>query len=140
MSESDNMRFAREIFAAWNSHDPERLAKLTEDTWMAESDTLPAPAMGPQGIREFMQGFITAFPDLHLDIDEMLASGDVVVTRWTATGTHRGPLMGVPPTGRRAVTRGCTVVRYNNGKPIHDWIYWDTGNLLRQLGVFPAHS
>ena len=46
--------------------------------------------------------------------------------------------MGIPATNRKTVTRECTVTQYKNGKTIHDWIYWDTGNLLRQLGVSPA--
>jgi predicted ester cyclase len=68
----------------------------------------------------------------------MFGNGDFVATRWTATGTHRGVLMGIPPTERRAVTHGCTVAQFRNGKGVHDWIYWDTGNLLRQLGVMPG--
>jgi predicted ester cyclase len=57
------------------------------------------------------------------------------VTRWTATGTHRGDLKGVPPTNRRAVTNGCSVTQFKNGKAVHNWLYWDTGHLLKQLGV-----
>jgi predicted ester cyclase len=60
--------------------------------------------------------------------------------RWTAKGTHRGTLMGIAPTNRATVTRGCTVTQYKNGKGVHDWIYWDTGNLLRQLGVLPTQN
>jgi len=63
-------------------------------------------------------------------IDQIFGEGDFVATRWTATGTHRGELMGIKPTNRRTVTHG--------GKAVHDWIYWDTGHLMRQLGVLPA--
>jgi steroid delta-isomerase-like uncharacterized protein len=138
MSEQDNMKLARRAIDAWNAHDPERLVKLTDEKYMAESDTIPAPVKGVLGIREFMKIYVTAFPDLHFAVDQMFADGDFVVTRWTATGTHRGVLMDIPPTNRKAVTRGCTVAEYKNGKGIHDWIYWDTGNLLRQLGVLPG--
>ncbi len=68
----------------------------------------------------------------------MLGDGNFVVTRWTTTGTQRGELMGIKPTNRRAVTHGCSVSQIKDGKPVHDWIYWDTGYLLRQLGVSPA--
>ena len=84
-----------------------------------------------------MRVYVSAFPDLHFTLDETLADGDSVVTRWTATGTQRGILMGIPPTNRATVTRGCTVAHCKGGKVVHDWIYWDTGNLLRQLGVLP---
>ena len=138
MSEQDNMKLMRQAFEAWNAQDPERLVKQTDDQYTAESDTIPTPIAGIQGIREFMRVYVTAFPDLHFTIDQMFADGDSVVTRWTATGTHRGVLMDIPPTNRKTVTRGCTVSQFKNSKGIHDWIYWDTGNLLRQLGVLPG--
>jgi steroid delta-isomerase-like uncharacterized protein len=93
---------------------------------------------GREAGREFMKTYVCAFPDLHFQIDQMLASGDFVVTRWTVTGTHRGELMGIPATNRRATIRGCTVVEIRNGKLVHDRIYWDTGTLLKQLGVLPS--
>jgi steroid delta-isomerase-like uncharacterized protein len=109
--------------------------KLLDEKWTAESDTLPTTLSGRESGRQFMAVYITAFPDLHFDVTQILADGDFVVTRWTATGTHRGELMGIAPTQKRTVTRGCSVSQYRNGKPVHDWIYWDTGHLLRQLGV-----
>src|SRR5262245_27794025 len=106
MAEQENRKLAREAFDAWNAQDPERLAKMIDENYVGESDTLPAPINGTRGMRDFMRIYITAFPDLHFDLDQMLAEGEFVVTRWTATGTHRGDLMGIPPTNRRAVTHG----------------------------------
>ena len=137
MSEQDNLRIARENIEAWNAHDPNRLGKNADEKFIAESDTLPAPVNGAQGLAQFMGVYVTAFPDLRFEIEQQFADGDFVVTRWVATGTHRGDLMGIASTGRRAVTHGCTVSQFKNGKGVHDWIYWDTGNLLRQLGVLP---
>ena len=94
--------------------------------------------MGREAARKFMRRYVSAFPDLHFQINQMLPSGDFVVTQWTATGTHRGELMGIPATNRRATIRGCTVVEIWNGELTHDWIYWDTGTLLKQLGVLPS--
>jgi len=88
--------------------------------------------------RQFMQIYVGAFPDLRLDNEQILGSGDFVVARWPATGTHRGELMGIAPTNRRATTHGCTVYEVRNGRITHEWIYWDTGHLLRQLGVLPS--
>jgi steroid delta-isomerase-like uncharacterized protein len=140
MAEADNLRTARDSIDAWNAHDPNRLAKLVDESFVAESDTLPAPVAGQQGLGDFMNIYVTAFPDLHLDVEQMLASGDFVITRWVATGTHRGTLMGIAPTGRSVVTHGCTVAQFSNGKDVHDWIYWDSGNLLRQIGVLPPQN
>jgi steroid delta-isomerase-like uncharacterized protein len=138
MAEQNSMRIAREVIDAWNAHDPEHLLKLFDEKYVAESDTLPTPINSAAGVREFMRIYITAFPDLRFTIDQMLAEGDSVVTRWTAAGTQRGVLMGIPPTNRATVTRGCTIAQCKAGKVVHDWIYWDTGNLLRQLGVLPG--
>lgn len=138
MAEQDNLRLARESIEAWSAHDPNRLAKIADEKFIAESDTLPAPVHGAKGLAEFMSVYITAFPDLRFEIEQQFADGDFVVTRWVATGTHRGVLMGIQPTNRQAVTHGCTVAQFKNGRGVHDWIYWDSGNLLRQLGVLPA--
>jgi steroid delta-isomerase-like uncharacterized protein len=138
MPEQDNLRIARENMDAWSAHDPNRLTKNVDEKFVGESDTLPASINGRDGLAQFMGIYVTAFPDLRLDIEQQLTDGDFVVTRWVATGTHQGVLMGIPPTNRRVVTHGCTVSEFRNGKGVHDWIYWDTGHLLRQLGVLPA--
>ena len=138
MSESENLQISRQTWDAWNAHDPAGFLKFLDANYVIESDTIPQPIRGLEAARGFMQMYVDAFPDLHFSIDQMIASGDTVVTRWTATGTHRGSLMGIPATNRQAQTRGCTVTEIRNGKAIHDWTYWDTGNLLRQLGVLPG--
>jgi steroid delta-isomerase-like uncharacterized protein len=135
MSTQDNLKVARNVFDAWNAHDPERYVKLLDEKHVIESDTIPAPMTGRDSARQFMKIYVSAFPDLRFTIDQMLAEGDFVVTRWTATGTHRGELMGIAATGRRTVTRGCTIGEIKNGHAVRDWVYWDTGHLLKQLGV-----
>ena len=75
------------------------------------------------------------FPDLHFDMIQILADGEFVVSRWTAKGTHRGELMGIPPTNRRTIVNGCTVSQVRAGKIVHEWLFWDTGHLMKQLGV-----
>lgn len=137
MSEQDNLKIAREGFDTWNAHDPNRYGKLLDENHVWESDTVPAPVMGREAVLQLMQMYFRAFPDLHFEIDQMLASGEYVVTRYTATGTHRGELMGIPATNKLAKTRGCTVSKIQNGKLVHGWVYWDTGALMRQLGVLP---
>ncbi len=86
-----------------------------------------------------MEMYLHAFPDLHFEIEQMLACGDYVVTRWHSTGTHKGELMGIPATNRRGEgLHGCTVHEVKDGKLQHDWVHWDALTLLRQLGVMPA--
>ena len=139
MSEHDNLRLARAVFDAWNAHDSDGFVKLLDKDYVSESDTLPEPLRGRDGARESMQMYLRAFPDLHFDIEHMMVSGDYVVTRWHAIGTHKGDLMGIPASGRRgAGVRGCTVMECKAGKAVRDWVYWDVATLLRQIGAMPA--
>ncbi len=140
MLQDENLQIVREAFDAWNAHDPNQLAKLLDEKYVAESDTLREPIIGREAGRQVMQMYIRAFPDLHLAVDQMIASGDDVVTRWTATGTHRGELMGIAATNQPAVTHGCSVFELRSGKLVREWVYWDTGHLLRQLGVLPRQA
>ena len=137
MSEQDNIRIVQEAQEAWNKHNPERFVALLDEKHVIESDTIPAPMAGREVGRQFMQIYVGAFPDLRLDNEQILGSGDFVVARWPATGTHRGELMGIAPTNRRATTHGCTVYEVRNGRITHEWIYWDTGHLLRQQTSLP---
>jgi steroid delta-isomerase-like uncharacterized protein len=138
MSDQENIRVARQIWDAWNAHDVEGALKMLDEKHVWETDTLPGAVVGRDGYRKAMQMYFAAFPDLQFSVDQLLSSGDYVVSRYTATGTHRGDLMGIAATNRRAETHGCTIAEIKNGRVIRGWVYWDTGHLLRQLGVLPS--
>jgi steroid delta-isomerase-like uncharacterized protein len=142
VTEQENLQIARRVFEAWNAHDPNRYAALLDPGHVWETDTLPQTVRGRDAARQTMQMYQGAFPDLHFEIEQMLGSGNHVVTRWRVTGTHRGEFMGIAPTHRRVELHGCTVNEIKNGKSVHAWLYWDSGHLLRQLGVLssPAQS
>jgi steroid delta-isomerase-like uncharacterized protein len=94
---------------------------------------------GRDGFKALVASYRTAFPDLRMDIIEQHAEGDVVISRWAASGTHRGALMGLPATGRRGGgVEGVTFTRFSAGRIVQDRAVWDTLGLLRQLGAFPA--
>ncbi len=138
MTDQENLQIARKIFEAWNVRDVNRYATLLDEGHVWETDTLPQTIRGRDAARHAMQMYMTAFPDLHFDIEQMIVSGQYVVTRWRATGTHRGELMGIAPTHRAVDVHGCTVNEIKNGRSAHVWVYWDTGHLLRQLGVLSS--
>src|SRR5438876_9571080 len=122
MAGQANLQIAREMFAAWNAHDVEGFVKRidTKTTW--ESDVFPAPFSGHEGARHFFKVYLTAFPDLHLDIPQMLAAGDShVVVRWRSRGTHLGKLGDIPATGRNASNHGCTAMEVKHNKAAHTW-------------------
>jgi steroid delta-isomerase-like uncharacterized protein len=140
MADPDIQTIARRFFDTWNAHDADAHVKFLSSDYVAESDTFTEPVRGPEAARAVISNYFTAFPDLNVTVETMLASGDVVTVRWRASGTHRGPLLGVAPTQRQAQVRGCTVLEIRNGKVTRQWIYWDTGHLLRQLGALPERS
>ena len=92
---------------------------------------------GPDGIKGFITAYLAGFPDGRIAIEEQLAEGDVVATRWTGRGTHTGELMGIPPTGKQVTVSGITVSHLENGKVVEEWSNWDTLGMLQQLGVVP---
>jgi predicted ester cyclase len=87
----------------------------------------------------FAMNFI-AFPDFHITVDEMIAEGDKVAARWTATLTHEGEFMGIPPTGVQATISGMVIYRFADGKIVEIWHIGDSLGLLQQLGVVPPMS
>lgn len=96
---------------------------------------LPA---GIEGSRQFISMYLTAFPDLHLTVEDQIAEGDKVVTRLSTSGTHQGPLMGVPPTGKQAMITVLDIDQIVGGKIVEHWLSMDTFGLLQQLGAIPA--
>jgi steroid delta-isomerase-like uncharacterized protein len=90
------------------------------------------------GTRNLCRTYRDAFPDLTPTLIASYADGDVVITHWRMNGTHRGELMGIPPTGKRCTADGITVGRFRSGKLVEESTQWDALGLLRQLGVAPA--
>ena len=97
----------------------------------------PSLPNGPAGIRMIVQLYRGAFPDLRMTIEDQLADGDRVVTRWTARGTHQGNLNELAPTGRKVVVTGITIDRLIGGKIAESWTTWDQAGMLQQVGALP---
>jgi steroid delta-isomerase-like uncharacterized protein len=97
----------------------------------------PGLPAGREGYRQFVKMYRAAFPDVHIAIDDLIASGDKVVTRFTATGTHQGELMGIPATGKKINITGISIYRFVDGQIVEDWAEFDQLGMLTQLGVIP---
>ena len=80
----------------------------------------------------------TAFPDMRLTVEQQIAEGDLVVTRWTARGTHRGELFGAAPTNKQVTVQGITISRISSGKVVEDVASYDALGMLRQIGGIQA--
>lgn len=92
---------------------------------------------GLDGARALITTYRGAFPDVTFTIEDQIAEGDKVVTRWSARGTHNGSLNGIPPTGKTALVTGINTKRIVNGKAIEEWANFDMFGMLRQLGIIP---
>jgi predicted ester cyclase len=95
-------------------------------------------AHGPDGVKLLIAGLRTAFPDLQTTIDDIFSDGEKVVVRFTARGTHSGPLQGMAPTGREATWCGVNIYRVSGGRIRETWQLADGLGLLRQLGAVPG--
>lgn len=90
-----------------------------------------------EAYNQFATMYHTAFPDIHFTIEDIVAAGDRVCTRWSCSGTHQGELMGIPATGKKTTTTGIDIYRIVGGKIAEEWVNWSTLGLLQQLGVIP---
>lgn len=97
----------------------------------------PGRNRGPESMRGLITMLRTAFPDLHFEIEDLVAEGDTVAGRLTMSGTHQGPLMGMPPTGRSVQQDHMHFVRFRDGKAIEHWGVRDDLGMMQQLGVIP---
>jgi steroid delta-isomerase-like uncharacterized protein len=95
----------------------------------------PEPDMSVEGFKQMVTGLLGAFPDLHFTIEDQIASGDKVATRWIAEGTHTAALGEVQPTGRRIHVDGLILDRVENGRVVERWEQWDQTAMMRQLGL-----
>jgi len=112
------------------------------DTMMSVGfvDHSPLPGLSPDrdGVRALFGALRTAFPDLQATIHDQLADGDRVVTRKTLAGTHRGPFLGLPPTGNHVAFDVIDILRVVDGKIHEHWCVVDRLALLAGVGAVPA--
>jgi len=90
-----------------------------------------------EALRQFFAAVFVAFPDAERTVEDQFTDDIHVVTRWTATGTHRGQFMGIAPTGKRFSITGITIDRVANGRIVEEWQQWDALGLMQQFGVVP---
>ncbi len=93
---------------------------------------------GREGAKQYVAALRAGFPDLHFTIEDQVAEADMVVTRWTARGTHVGEFQGLPATGKEVRLAGTDIDRVVGGKVVECWVHVDELGLLRQLGVVAA--
>lgn len=133
----DNMGLVRRyIEEVWNKGNLGVLDELVSEKFVAVEPVV-GELRGMNALREQVQAFRGAFPDLRLTIDDIGTTGDRVFTRWTARGTHRGIFMGIPPTNNRGEVHGITIDRIEGGKMVEHHQSYDSLVFLQIMGAVP---
>ena len=139
MSSETNKNLARRVFEdVLNRRNLELLDELATPDYI-EHSPLPGQGTGIDGIRDRYTMLFNAF-DFEFTVDDVIAEDDKVVLRWTQTGTHIGPLFGMPATHRSSRTTGIEIWRVEAGKLAEHWDVVDVYGQLMQLGLIPQPS
>jgi predicted ester cyclase len=118
--------------------DPGAVERYLDPAFINHDLPFPGASRTRDGMQRAADMFRQGCPDWHSDVEQLVAEDDVVVERFTASGTHRGELMGVAPTGKTIVLTGIQVFRLEGDKIVERWGQLDQMGLARQLGLLPA--
>lgn len=137
MSTEENKACSRRVFEeVWNQGKLDEIYEIFATDFILH-DPAAGEVRGPEGYKQFVTMYRTAYPDIHFIVEDQIAEGDKVVNRVTLTGTHKGELMGIPPTGVQVTMTAITYCHYAGGKMLEAWINADALGMLQQLGVIP---
>ena len=128
-------RFIEELF---NQGNLEIADELLSPNYIDHDPAMLEDVRGPEGMKQYAAMYRSAFPDIHIVIEDQVAEGDKVVTRWIGTGTHQGDLMGIAPTGNRVTVTGIAIDRFSGGKIEETWENYDALGMLQQIGAIPS--
>jgi steroid delta-isomerase-like uncharacterized protein len=136
MSEKNKAQIRRVIELAYSQGDLSVVDEVAASDLVIHASS--QDIRGREGAKQYVTMMRKAFPDLHFTIEDQIAEGDMVVTRWTARGTHRGSFQGVPATGREIRLMGTDIDRMTDGKVVECWAHVDELGLMQQLGAVGA--
>jgi steroid delta-isomerase-like uncharacterized protein len=144
MSIQENIRLDEEFMAAWNAHDPDRALAVLADDIVWQDIGNPELMRGQTVVRQYLQSWFTAFPDLKAEVKNRVVSEDQVAAEVGFTGTNTGPLQmapgapAIPATGKKVTGKGTYFVRIRNGKAVEVHSYPDAAGMMMQLGLMPG--
>jgi len=134
MSREENKSLPRRSYEEiYNQGKLEVADEIYEENFV--SHTSPSDLKGIKGIKDFATMLRSAFPDLKFKIEDQIAEGDKVATRWTASGIHKGEYMGVSATGKFISNTVISLHRIANGKMVESWIESDNLGVMQKIGV-----
>ena len=137
MSTEQNKSIVRRwIEEGWNKHNLAVIDEVYAPNFV-QHEPEPQSVNSSEALKQYVGAYLTAFPDLYLSIEDLIAEGDKVVWRFVSNGTHTGPFMGMPATGKKGVITGIVIFRLENSRIVEAWLNIDALGLLQQLGVIP---
>ena len=136
MSVSEAKATVRHMFQIANEKDPDAYVEVLHEDFVNHSAPPDIPD-DREGYRQIYGMYVNAFPDFEITVEDVVAEGDRVMTRWTARGTHKGQLMDIPPTGKSVEMEGITFNRVADGKVVEQRENADMMSLLQQIGAVP---
>ena len=143
MSIQDNIKLDEEEIAAWNAHDVERALAVFPDDVVWHDVSSPQPFPGKDAIRQYLQGWFSAFPDIKITVTNRVVTEDQVAAEIDFAGTNSGALQlapgapAIPATGKKVNGKGTYFVRFKDGKPVEVHSYPDAAGMMMQLGLMP---
>jgi steroid delta-isomerase-like uncharacterized protein len=135
MSDQNRDIVHRFIEVVYNQHNLDSISEFLSPNYISHS------AMGDldsEGFKQTLTMWFSAFPDWQSPIDDRVAAGDQVGIRFTGRGTHKGDLMGIPPSGIEVTMTGIAVLHLNGGKIAEMWAEFDMMGLMQQIGAIPT--
>ena len=137
-STEENKALARRWFEdLFNAGNLEVADEIIAPDHINHDPTLPDIPPGPEGQKQIVNLYRGAFTNAHISVEEQLAEGDKVVTRWSGSGTHQGEHMGVAPTGNQVTITGLTINRLSDAKIVESWSNYDALGMMQQIGAIP---
>jgi steroid delta-isomerase-like uncharacterized protein len=142
VSAEENKRISRRVAEeAFSRGDLDVIDELVADNFVNHDPTLPLDLPpGREGFKELVNFYRSAFPDAQVTVENQIAEGDKVATRWTGRGTHQGDFAGLPATGKQATITGITIDRIEGGRIVESWNEANQLGLLQQLGAIPEQA
>ncbi len=138
MSVQNKTAMRRLFEEAWNLANYDVVYEILSPEFVGHFLPPEAPA-GPEGFCMYIEGYRAAFPDLHMQVDDMIAEGDKVATRITFRGTHTGQMMHIAPTNKEVTLGAMIIARFDeNGQYVEGWGEHDNLSLMQQLDAIPA--
>ena len=138
LTENNKVLVRGYIEEVFNKKNLATLGELISPNHIDHSAAAAGSPAGPEGSRQLIGMMLTAFPDLHVMVEDMIAEGDKVVFRMTMRGTQQGAFGSIPPTGKQVAVSTIDIVRIEGGKIAEEWGIDDMLGMLQQLGLVPA--